>query len=381
MLAVEYDDEGIPKDLKPTDILTFLNKLDAYNMAQPAEKDKILMLLAMAPEYIDFIQTFDAMRLVPKDPDDPDSEKVPLLSYGTLNPDRAPDRKKMLDWDQRMTKELRKEFGRASDHSTHYDSLMRLWKAFTPSSLGPANDFASLKTRMQVVTKNATGKSLTDLSEEESQQLYEWMSKGLIDNFPSLAQEMTKTPKDQKPKDFQGWLQEMVAAGKVFDRNTKLFGDYFTQHTIVRALLVDKDRQIPELNRKIQQLQSTRGGQKPGGRGGEKPGGRGGEKPPSGGDRGGERQNGNWNGNQPNLPNQNRSATGPKPHNPDIMCQSCGQKGHPAFKCPNKKAESSTAALRWADEKSDQWVEDPEIQARLADAYAAGMRDRDKFSK
>ena len=50
MLAVEYDDEGIPKDLKPTDILTFLNKLDAYNMAQPAEKDKILMLLSMAPE-------------------------------------------------------------------------------------------------------------------------------------------------------------------------------------------------------------------------------------------------------------------------------------------------------------------------------------------
>ena len=91
------------------------------------------------------------------------------------------------------------------------------------------------------MTKNATGKSLTALSEEESQQLYEWMSKGLIDNFPSLAQEMTKTPKDQKPKDFQGWLQEMVAAGKVLDRNTKLFGDYFTQHTIVKALLVDKE--------------------------------------------------------------------------------------------------------------------------------------------
>ena len=36
--------------------------------------------------------TFDAMRLVPKDPDDPESGQVPLLSglpsYGTLNPDR-----------------------------------------------------------------------------------------------------------------------------------------------------------------------------------------------------------------------------------------------------------------------------------------------------
>ena len=112
----------------------------------------------------------------------------------------------------------------------------------------------------------------------------------------------------------------------------------------VKELLVEKDRQITELSRKIQQLQSTRGGEKPaGGRGGEKSGGRGGEKPPSGSDRGGERQTGNWNGQQPNhnQPNQNRSATGFKPHNPDIICQSCGQKGHPSHKCPNKKAESS----------------------------------------
>ena len=126
MLAVEYDDDGIPLDLKPSEILAFLNKLEAYNMSQPADKDKMLMLPAMAAEYIGFIETFDAMRLVPKDPDDPESEKVPLLSYGTLNPDRAQDRKKMLEHDQRMTKELRKEFGRASDHSTLYDGLMKL---------------------------------------------------------------------------------------------------------------------------------------------------------------------------------------------------------------------------------------------------------------
>ena len=56
------------------------------------------------------------------------------------------------------------------------------------------------------------------------------MSKGLINNFPLLAQEMTKTPKDQKPKASPGWLHEMVAAGKVFDRNMKLFGDYFAHH-------------------------------------------------------------------------------------------------------------------------------------------------------
>ena len=168
-----------------------------YNMSQPADKDKMFMLPAMAAEYIGFIQTFDAMRQVPKDPDDPESEKVPLLSYGALNPDRVQDRKKMLDHDQRMTKELRKKFGRASHHSTHYDALMKLWKTVAPSSNGPATDFASLNIKMGFVTKNATGQSLKDLSGEESQQLYEWMSKGLITNFPSLAQEMAKTPKDQ----------------------------------------------------------------------------------------------------------------------------------------------------------------------------------------
>jgi hypothetical protein len=63
MLAVEYDDDGIPKDLKPSEIpdgqMTFLNKLDAYNMSQPAEKDKMLMLPAMAADYIGFIETFE----------------------------------------------------------------------------------------------------------------------------------------------------------------------------------------------------------------------------------------------------------------------------------------------------------------------------------
>jgi hypothetical protein len=289
-LEVEYDGEGIPKDLKPADILTFLNKVDAYNMSQQADKDKMLVLKAMARDYMDFIQAFEAMGLVPTDPDDPNSEKVPLLSYGTLNPERAQDRKKMLEHDQRILRELRKEFGRASDHSTHYDALMRLWKSRTPSKSGPAVDLASLKTGMEVVTKNATGKTLKDLSEEESKQLYEWMSKGLTENFPSLAEEMAKTPKDQKPSNFPEWMQDMVAAGKQFDRFARLFGDYFPMHPAIKALLADKDRQITDLNRKVQQLQSTRGGEKPMGRGGEKPqaGGRGGEKPPTSNDRGGK---------------------------------------------------------------------------------------------
>ena len=144
-----------------------------------------------------------------------------------------------------MAKELRKEFGRASDHSTStlYDALMKLWKTVEPSSSGPATDFASMSIKMGVVAKNATGRLLKDLSAEESQQLYDWMSKGLIANFPSLAQEMSKTPKDQKPTNFSEWMQEMVAAGKQFDRNMKLFGDYAPMHPTVKELLSDKDRQ------------------------------------------------------------------------------------------------------------------------------------------
>ncbi len=65
MLAVEYDDDGIPKDLKPSLILTFLNKLDAYNMSQPKEADKMLLLPAVAKDWMDFIETFEEMRLVP----------------------------------------------------------------------------------------------------------------------------------------------------------------------------------------------------------------------------------------------------------------------------------------------------------------------------
>jgi hypothetical protein len=78
MLAVEYDDDGIPlaKDLKPSEIRAFLNKLEAYSLSQPAEKDKLLALLTIAPEWINFMETFDSMRLVTKDPDDADSEKV-----------------------------------------------------------------------------------------------------------------------------------------------------------------------------------------------------------------------------------------------------------------------------------------------------------------
>ena len=55
----------------------------------------------------------------------------------------------------------------ASDHSTHYDALMKLWRAVKPSKDGPATDFrvASLNIKMGVVTKNATGRSLKDLSD------------------------------------------------------------------------------------------------------------------------------------------------------------------------------------------------------------------------
>ena len=86
-----------------------------------------------------------------------------------------------------------------------------------------------------------------------------------------MAQEMSKTPKDQKPTNFSEWMQEMVAAGKQFDKNLKLFGDYTPMHPTVKELLSSKDRQIADLGRKIQQLQSTRGGEKPaGGRGGSR---------------------------------------------------------------------------------------------------------------
>jgi hypothetical protein len=49
-----------------------------------------------------------------------------------------------------------------------------------------------------------------------------------------------------------------------------------------------------------------------------------------------------------------------------------------SLKCTNKKAESSaaSAAAQWVDEKSDQWVESPEVQARLIEAFAAGMQAR-----
>ncbi len=37
LAAVEYDEDGIPKDLKPVKILAFLSKLGAYNMSQPGK--------------------------------------------------------------------------------------------------------------------------------------------------------------------------------------------------------------------------------------------------------------------------------------------------------------------------------------------------------
>ena len=155
-LAGEYDDEGIPKDLKPTKILTFLNKLDAYNMSQPAGKDKLLMLVLIGPEGKGFMKTFDAIRLVPKDTEDAASEMGPLRLYGALNPERpADDRKKCFEWDARASKEWRNEFRRASDRSTHDDALAEQWCDSKPTKEGPAVDMASWYMRREVVTKNA----------------------------------------------------------------------------------------------------------------------------------------------------------------------------------------------------------------------------------
>jgi hypothetical protein len=89
MLAVEYDEDGIPKDLKPVKILAFLNKLGAYNMSQPAGKDKITDAGLIGPEGKGFMKTFDAIRLVPRDTEDAASEMGPLRSYGIAQGVRA----------------------------------------------------------------------------------------------------------------------------------------------------------------------------------------------------------------------------------------------------------------------------------------------------
>ncbi len=42
-------------------------------MSQPAEKDEMPALLPKAPEWTHLIETYDVMRLIPKDPEDPAS--------------------------------------------------------------------------------------------------------------------------------------------------------------------------------------------------------------------------------------------------------------------------------------------------------------------
>jgi hypothetical protein len=167
------------------------------------------------------------------------------------------------------------------------------------------------------VTKNAKGHSLKDLSEEETQQLFDWMQKGLRVYFPELSTEMEKTPKDSKPTDFNKWMQEVVAAGKAFEKQQRLFGDYFPMHPTVKVALDEKDRQLAELQRKVQQLErgqnTGRGGEKPTTRGGEKPAARGNEKP------------------------SEQTGKSGKEHNPNIECFKCGGFGHPAWKCPQAR--------------------------------------------
>jgi hypothetical protein len=181
MLAVEYDEDGIPKDLKPVKILAFLNKLGAYNMSQPAGKDKITDAGLIGPEGKGFMKTFDAIRLVPRDTEDAASEMGPLRSYGASNPERpADDRRKCFEWDARASQELLKEFERASDRSTHYDALAEQWCDSKPTKEGLAVDMASLYVRREVVTKNATAHGLKDLSEEDDTQLFDRMQKGSV---------------------------------------------------------------------------------------------------------------------------------------------------------------------------------------------------------
>ena len=182
MLAVEYDEDGIPKDLKPVKILAFLNKLGAYNRSQPAGKDKITDAGLIGPEGKGFMKTFDAIRLVPRDTEDAASEMGPLRSYGASNPERpADDRRKCFEWDARASQELRKEFGRASDRSTHYDALAEQWcDSFQADEGGAGCGYGIIVREEEVVTKNATAHGLKDLSEEADTQLFDRMQKGSV---------------------------------------------------------------------------------------------------------------------------------------------------------------------------------------------------------
>ncbi len=44
-------------------------------MSKPAEKGKLQALLPKAPEWTHLIATLDVMRLIPKDPEDPASDR------------------------------------------------------------------------------------------------------------------------------------------------------------------------------------------------------------------------------------------------------------------------------------------------------------------
>ncbi len=126
----------------------------------------------------------------------------------------------MLEHDQRMTKELRKEFGRASDHSTLYQALMKLWKTVEPSSSGPATDWASLNIKMGVVTKNATGRLLKDLSADFRITAAVRLDVERFDHELSIVG--SRDVEDAEGPETNKFLW-MVAAGKQFDRNMKLF--------------------------------------------------------------------------------------------------------------------------------------------------------------
>jgi hypothetical protein len=177
LLEMKVNQDGIPTALEPGGILSFLHEMEQYNAQRTDVMERALILSCMSGDVRNYLAQYENLRMASYTENE-EEQRGALLSYDRWDPNRKEERQTCLNWDERIAdalskefglvqlgdascKEPRKEFGRASDHSTHCDALMRFCNALKVT--GFAVDVASIK----------------DLSEEEAKQLYDWMAKGL----------------------------------------------------------------------------------------------------------------------------------------------------------------------------------------------------------
>jgi hypothetical protein len=310
-MDVTLSKAGYPLAILPREFFSYLESHTAYNNRTPAVLDKMLVLEGISSRVITYCLAFKSLRHVTQEEDDDDDPK-PLLEYDAdWDPKTETGREKCLQWDKDyIIPALRHQFTFKTSTSEH-EAVCEMLKSVVPNKIG--TDWAQMRMLITAFQERREQESGGESSEADDLQLIKWVLEALKPNWPHLYEWMKKRPKKEQPTNIIEWIDEMAGMSEEFFLLARGPMQDYTRFLTEKPTGKDKQAQDPGVKSNNQGVRFDNNAA------------------------GTSKANGKEN----------------KRHNPDIICDKCGEKGHIARQC-TEPGKAAVNYPRSAAQQSDQ---------------------------